>query len=580
MNKKLFSWKALAGLALLVAMGLTSCKNNTEVDPNDPYATKTPTQPGISTKGAADVTITITKAGDLAEQWAKLDAKTVKELREKTTLNVAINNAGYKLEGAAIALPNFFSGADNGATGKVVNVTFNNGFQNAGYGLSLAEYAATAAGDVNADKKQYLYLNTDKLAGNQVNFYFPAQNFDLRLETTKVQTSLNSESEANIGILTAQAAEDKSALKINSGVAVKAISLPLGDVIVNGGSLAAKLADVTGDYPFIAVSGWNWAAGGFVVGNNKVIYVKSLIVDRGVTATIDNTLTAWPDGGLGNSQGTAESIIIKKNGELALYDDAAHVNSIVGENANAKLTTTGAADWTGYTTDFANIGSVTKVVNDNIAGNPILLSDNSKFTTVEFKDFVDLGITSVSGLTFNGLNISIDKDNLTYSFSDVKFKAIPSLSADYETETSATSKTWQWIVSGTSGYWSEVKSSAPLKAYNASADVQEFKAVQGLPGSSEVYPTEGSATLAGWNTGAVTSTVIKITYTTSESIWPEGTVIALNNCKYNNDKVQAAQANTLFGNVSEKTAWYDVVLDGVTLKWRLNNADKWVLVNP
>ena len=25
MNKKLFSWKALAGLALLVAMGMTSC---------------------------------------------------------------------------------------------------------------------------------------------------------------------------------------------------------------------------------------------------------------------------------------------------------------------------------------------------------------------------------------------------------------------------------------------------------------------------------------------------------------------------------------------------------------------------
>ena len=184
-----------------------------------------------------------------------------------------------------------------------------------------------------------------------------------------------------------------------------------------------------------------------------------------------------------------------------------------------------------------------------------------------------LGITSVSGLTFNSLNISIDEDNLTYSFSDVKFKAIPKLSADYETETSATSKTWQWIVSGTSGYWSEVKSSAPLKAYNASAEVQEFN-------SSAVNPTEGSATLGGWNTGAVTSTVLKITYTTSESIWPEGTVIALNNCKYNNDKVQAAQANTLFGNVSEKTAWYDVVLDGVTLKWRLNNADKWVLVNP
>ena len=44
--------------------------------------------------------------------------------------------------------------------------------------------------------------------------------------------------------------------------------------------------------------------------------------------------------------------------------------------------------------------------------------------------------------------------------------------------------------------------------------------------------------------------------------------------------IQIAQANTLFGNVSQKTAWYDVVLDGTTLKWRLNSADNWVLVNP
>ncbi len=572
MNKKLFSWKALAGLALLVAMGLTSCKQGTEVDPTDPYATKTPTQPGISTKGTADVTITITAAGDLATQWSKLDAKVVKELREKTTLNVAVNNAGYKLEGAVIALPNFFAGADNGSTGKIVNVSFNSGFQNAGYGLSLAEYAATAPGDVNADKKQYVYLNTDKLAGNQVNFFFPAQNFDLRLETTKVQTSLNSEAGTNIGILTAQTAEDKSALKINSGIAVKAISLAAGDVVVNGGSIAAKLADVTTTYPFVAVSGWNWGAGGFVVGANKVIYVKNLIVDRGVVATVN--------AGLADGQGTSESIIIKKNGEVELADNAAHVNSIVGENANAKLTTTGATDWTGYTTDFKNIGSVTKVVYNNVANSWVLLSDDSKFDTVEFKDGVDLGTTSVSGLTFNGLNLSINQDNLKFSFSGVKFKAIPNLSADYQSQTSATTKTWQWIVSGTSGYWSEVTSAKPLKAYNASADVQQFTAVKGQPWSSEVYPTEGSANLAGWNTGAVTSTVIKITYTTSESIWPEGTVIALNNCKYNNDKVQAAQANTLFGNVSQKTAWYDVVLDGVTLKWRLNNADQWVLVNP
>ena len=69
MNKKLFSWKALAGLALLVAMGMTSCKNTTEVDPNDPYNTSKPVQPGVVT-GTADVTIRVVKPSDFDAQFA------------------------------------------------------------------------------------------------------------------------------------------------------------------------------------------------------------------------------------------------------------------------------------------------------------------------------------------------------------------------------------------------------------------------------------------------------------------------------------------------------------------------------
>ena len=58
MNKKLFSWKALAGLALLVAMGLTSCKQdnaNIELDENGNYVQPakpvTPTAKGTSLSG-------------------------------------------------------------------------------------------------------------------------------------------------------------------------------------------------------------------------------------------------------------------------------------------------------------------------------------------------------------------------------------------------------------------------------------------------------------------------------------------------------------------------------------------------
>ena len=565
MNKKLFSWKALAGLALLVAMGLTSCKQDTVVDPNDPYNTSKPTTPSISTKGTADVTITITKAGDLATQWASLDAATVKKLREKTTLNVAINNAGYELEGAVIALPNFFSGADNGETGKIVNVKFNNGFTNAGYNLTANEYPLTGADELNAAKKQFLWLNTDKLAGNQVNFFFPAGDFDLTLAATKTQTSLNSEAGANIGILNASAGAQKSALSINSGIAVKGINLIAGDAVVAGGSIDAKLAG--------AAEPFAWSASGsplgFAVGTTDLIYVKSLIVDYGTTSAAS---------GFWNYSGASvNTITIKKGGAINLTDWQPVVGKIVGENANAKVNIAGSTSWQGdanYSDAMNAIGSFEKVV--LTTGNTIRLADVSKYSTVEFKDSVRLVATSFSGLTFNKLGIPVTADNLTFNFTKVTFKSKPYLIAAYSTVTSSTSKTYQWIVDGTDGFWQQVTSSKPLTAINANVEVQEFN-------SGDVNVTldaDGKGSLTGWNKGAVTSTVIKITTVLTDDIWPEGTIVSLNSCKYVNAAVQVAQANTLFGNISQKTAWYDVVLDGTTLKWRLNSNDDWVLVNP
>jgi len=229
-----------------------------------------------------------------------------------------------------------------------------------------------------------------------------------------------------------------------------------------------------------------------------------------------------------------------------------------------------------YSDAMNAVGSFEKVVLTTY--NTIRLADASKYNTVEFKDPIRLVATSISDLTFNSLDIPVTADNLTFSFNTVKFKAVPNLIAAYSTETSKTSATYQWIVNGTDGFWQKVTSAAPLTAINANAEVQEFE-------TPAVYVSDGTdgntaGSLQGWNKGAVTSTVIKLTTVTKDDIWPEGTVVALNSCKYKNDKVQIAQANQLFGNVSQKTAWYDVVLDGVTLKWRLNSADNWVLVNP
>ena len=200
MNKKLFSWKALAGLALLVAMGLTSCKQGTEVDPNDPYNTTKPTQPGTSTKGG-DLVFTITKSSDLTSLWASYDATKKAELMKKTTLNIVINSGSYKLDGGVLTLPKFFNTTAN----SVLNLTFNGNFQ-------------------DADKQTFALDASSNLDGAKVNIVVPGQTFNMILDVTKVAATLSSEGVATIGTFKAMANANKNnALSINSGVTVKGI---------------------------------------------------------------------------------------------------------------------------------------------------------------------------------------------------------------------------------------------------------------------------------------------------------------------------------------------------------------------
>ena len=566
MNKKLFSWKALAGLALLVAMGLTSCKQGTEVDPTDPFSTKTPTQPSTTTKGLADVTITIIKSSDFKTQWNSwwngLDAKTKKALVEKSTFNIAINNAGYELDGGVIELQNPFKGAEEGTKDKekIVNVSFTTDFKNSSYNWTPTEYATT---DINKKlEKKYLRINTDGVAGNQVNIFFAAGKFDMELDAAQTQTTLNSEAGANIGILTANVGTKKNALALNSGVAVNGIDI-VGDVALKGGTLNAKLLGNGDNVAWAAKDGWDWPNGGFIVGSSDVIYVKSVIVDYNCDATAQGT--AW--------NCIANTFTIKKKGTLNNGDWEPYINSVVGEHSSAKLVLAGNTDG-GWARDMNNIGSIKKVQLD--ANAAVRLSDVSKYTSVEFLNYVRLTAKSVDGLAFHTLVVPVDADNITYSFSGVTFNNKPVLNPEFYTETSRTTQLWQWIVSGTSGYWSKVTSASPLTPINAKAEVQEFH-------ENYVFPVQNDPTLYGWTPGAATSTVLQIIYTDGKQIWPEGAIVNLTNCTdkvYNNTKVQAREANLLFGNLSEKTAWYNVVLEGVTLKWRLASDDTWILQQP
>ena len=331
---------------------------------------------------------------------------------------------------------------------------------------------------------------------------------------------------------------------------------------------SSDLANANGKYPFVAKDGWNWGAGGFAVGSSEITYVKSLIVDRNIFATVD--------AGLADYTGTADAIIIKKNGYLTLSDTNPHVGAIKGLDASTSYVELAGSstDWSGYSTDMNNIGSIEKVILDNgwydsdgdnlkDKRRPARLADTSKFNSVEFVNDVTVNGTTFANVKFNALNIPVSKDNQTYSFSNVNFAGTVTVTGNYSTTVASYTKTWQWVVDGTgSGYWSEITSAAPLKAYNANEDVQEFT-------SNNVKPTEGSATLGGNTPGAVTSKVIKITYNDNKKLNPENTVISLtSDCKIKDVALGATNINNTFGNKTIDQIWYTVAVDGVAYNWR------------
>jgi len=129
MNKKLFSWKALAGLALLVAMGLTSCKQdnaNIELDENGNYVQPakpvTPTAKGTTLSGfktvaelnnliagtkditdniAADKSVTINL--DCSNLEAAAGDEIVIPSKTDATINLVFTNKAKKNEGLVIS---------------------------------------------------------------------------------------------------------------------------------------------------------------------------------------------------------------------------------------------------------------------------------------------------------------------------------------------------------------------------------------------------------------------------------------------------------------------------------------------
>jgi hypothetical protein len=542
-------------------MGMTSCKNNTEVDPNDQNNVKTPTQPSISIKISADVTITVIASGDLAAQWAKLDSKTVEKLREQSTLNVLVKSGSYKLDGGVLQLPNFFAGA-KATTGKVVNVQFDGGFQNADY-LNTQK-----------DGKKALTLNTDLLAGNQVNFILPAGNYDVNIETTKTEASLSG-ADTNIGYFTFKAASDKSATSIKNGVTIKRAVPGTGDIKIAGGALEAKVIKPVAPATTVAeaqANNYNSTAGaGFPVGGQAAAY--NLFIESG-TATITNIAKeAYKIG----------TVTIAKGAGVIFSEAKPYITKIVGEDAGCTISFTDGGTDAGSTTNLANVGAIEK---GKLSLGSALILKNDIFTNVEFATAVIMGSASVTGVAFNALTLNYTADNQTYTFNGVDFKLAPTITGTLSTVTSSSTTLYEWVVSGTSGSWVAVKDNDPanLKEYNKNETIQEFNA-------TKVNVVAGKLT---GNTWEVTSKVIKITTDTKASLRPENAVIALDSaCKIAGAAINGTNINaifappytdttttpaTVYAGVPATEAWYIVSVDGAAYKWKQATDGSYVLI--
>ena len=539
MNKKLFSWKALAGLALLVAMGLTSCKQGTEVDPNDPYNTKTPTQPGTSTKGG-DLVFTITKSSDITSLWASYDATKKAELMKKTTLNIVINSGSYKLDGGVLILPKFFNTTAN----SVLNLTFNGSF-------------------LDTDKNPLALDASSNLDGAKVNIVLPGQSFNMILDAAKVAATLSSEGVAAIGTFKAIANTKKeNALTIGSGVTVKGIDdSSTGAIVKNGGDIVALILNAT---PKAA----NYETKkGFKIGNGE-IFATSLIVNAaGISITNDK------DTPLGD-------ITINKGCDATFTFGGTTVNSITGTKANESTVTFKNIDDKGVTTYSAdalkNIGSIKNVTINN--GGTALTIKKDIFESVLINEGVTLETTTFAGVDIAGdININYTANNTTYALSGIgidankKGKAAINVKGDIEVTLTPTKTTYQWDID--KKQW--VKVTGDLFPANASDTGIEVS-------SNDVEVKGGDITKGADKIGD--HKVFTIVTPNKTTVCPENCVLSLDDkCTYAGKAIIDNNINSAVKNVGiVDPVWFTVKAGADTYTWKKSGSatttNDWVLV--
>ena len=426
MNKKLFSWKALAGLALLVAMGMTSCKQGTEVDPNDPYNVNKPAQPGIVT-GTADVTIRVVKPSDFNTQFSNwingLSANDKKaKVTDKSSFTIDVQTGSMKLaEDASVADLTMTIPAE--LDGKTVTVNLLNGF---------------------AEKKNVLRFNVPANNDKVVTINLPADEFAFDLTNTKAIVDLGGS--ATISRFTlANAAGQNKPVTIKSGLNIKNYasaantnyikvegSIDAIEVATAPAILADKGVAVAGSLPsnnqyrvksYVAVADMTIDARGYKGGE-----IEKLFVAAGKKVILENK--AGSDNGKNNQMPYVKEIIGLGAGsavEFVSEDGLKNVTAITGAAADKQITVTQFNSWTyiddnnvtqtGYDANlniFSDIftnAKVTKTSNvqyPKTQTNYIYVYGPSLLNDVTLDGYVDVAApAAVSTFTFNNVALPV-----------------------------------------------------------------------------------------------------------------------------------------------------------------------------
>jgi hypothetical protein len=558
MNKKLF----LAGVALLAAVGFTSCNSETPIDPSTPSGIA-PAAVGHQVGVDYDWAVKAKDVAQFNEYWADDQAAVQALVKDKKIASICFIADAFTLEkGGKIEIPQLWTA---GAAGKIVNIRVAGEFKNPDFLREDWLKNGVAA------KKWPVQISTKNLKGAEVNITFDAGKFDLELESEYTRTTINGD--YAIGYTIVNAAEGMSATEFQSGY-VTAIDIAssgdvkeLNDAVITGVWTDGKVkVDVT-------------AEKGIYVGTNKYIKVENVFVEE--DATINN-LAYNSDPKKTFKLGAVVVVNPNKNVTVTFAEDKIYAEAIVGTKADKNFMT--------FDDATINLNYVDAIADITVKGATTLIQDVC--TGVIFNDAVTFNTEKVSlfdNVTFNALNTQIHADDVTVTFDGVNFLQKPTLSSSLEyIHTAATTKTdtYQWVISATDpkvGQYEVCKNDlSDLKEYNKGKEPGKFA-------SSDLAFSAGTFTGKKAEEAKTYDIVVIITPIDAEAytITPEGTEIDLTAaCKFLRKKdgklAQTDEAlNDIWGNAyfKDEGAWYSVKYADIQYIWKKISGDvKYVLI--